>query len=57
MDQQDMLMTYGVDKFSFPSGHASRAVAVAFFFLWLYPLHPVLSLPVLAWSLATAASR
>ena len=52
-----MIMTYGVDKFSFPSGHASRALAVAIFFLWLYPLNPILSVPLLAYSVATAVSR
>ena len=53
----DMIMIYGVDKFSFPSGHASRAMAVAFFFLWLYPIHVLLSLPILVWSLTVAMSR
>lgn len=53
----EMIMIYGVDKFSFPSGHASRALAVGFFFLWLYPLHVVFSLPILAWSISVAVSR
>lgn len=53
----DMAMTVGVDKFSFPSGHASRAAAIMFFFVMLYPLHPILALPVVAWALAVKVSR
>lgn len=53
----DMYVTIGPDKFSFPSGHASRGFAVAFFFLWLYPLHIIISVPILAWGSLVAMSR
>lgn len=37
-NQSDMFMARGPDKFSFPSGHASRAVWVALFFTrWAVP--------------------
>lgn len=57
--QADMFFTRGVDKFSFPSGHASRAVGLGFFFVCLYPLRPAfLTAPaVLTWSAAVAVSR
>jgi len=53
----DMVATVGVDKFSFPSGHASRAAALTFFFTLLYPLPIVLQLPVVAWGGAVMVSR
>jgi len=53
----DMAMTVGVDKFSFPSGHASRAAAIVFFFVMLYPLNPILALPVVIWGVAVMVSR
>lgn len=43
--------------FSFPSGHASRAVFVAYFFTNLFTL-PLLFIPiVLAWATAVCLSR
>ena len=47
-----MFATMSVDKFSFPSGHSTRAVALGLFFFCLYPLSIVFSLPVLVWSAA-----
>lgn len=47
----------GVDKFSFPSGHASRAAGLALFFWFLFPLHFVASGPIFVWAAAVAASR
>lgn len=47
----------GPDKFSFPSGHASRAFFVATFFIALSPLHCIFWGPLLAWAGATALSR
>merc|ERR1711872_1142231 len=47
----------GVDKFSFPSGHASRAGGFFFFFWFLYPLNFLLRIPILIWSSAVAVSR
>ena len=47
----------GVDKFSFPSGHASRAAGLALFFWYLFPLNFVLCGPILIWAMAVALSR
>ena len=57
LNKDDMFFTRGPDKFSFPSGHASRGFAVAFFFLGLYPLGMILNLPIVIWAIATAISR
>ena len=47
----------GVDKFSFPSGHASRAAGLALFFWFLYPLNFIFAILILNWSAAVAISR
>ena len=47
----------GVDKFSFPSGHASRAAGLALFFWCLYPMNTILLIPIFAWSTAVSVSR
>ncbi len=53
-----MFVTVSVDKFSFPSGHATRSVALAFFFGCLYPPIPIVTFPlVAAWAAAVCASR
>jgi len=46
-----------VDKFSFPSGHATRAIMLAVFFTMLSPLPILFWLPVIAWSLTVSVSR
>jgi len=46
-----------VDKFSFPSGHATRAVMVAVLFTFLAPLPAFLWFPVAVWSVAVSVSR
>lgn len=56
-NQQDMFMTLGPDKFSFPSGHVSRACFIAFFFIKLFPLHFIFLMPMLAWCTSVALSR
>ncbi|KAH8260426.1 hypothetical protein KR026_011481, partial [Drosophila bipectinata] len=53
---KDML-TIGPDKFSFPSGHASRAFFVLLFFTKLYPVHFIFMMPVTAWAVSVAISR
>lgn len=55
----EMFITVGPDKFSFPSGHATRAVALALFFgLEHPPLHSAVSLPAFAaWAVAVCLSR
>ncbi len=57
MNSPDMFATISVDKFSFPSGHATRAVSIAAFFTYLYPLHFVVTPPLLVWSASVCASR
>lgn len=51
------MMQLGPDKFSFPSGHASRAVFVAMFFTVLSPLSVIWWMPLLAWSTTVCLSR
>ena len=46
-----------VDKFSFPSGHATRATMLALLFTLLSPLPFLLWIPFLAWAGAVAVSR
>ncbi|KAG7211457.1 hypothetical protein KM043_010739 [Ampulex compressa] len=47
----------GPDKYSFPSGHASRAAFVVYFFLNLSPLSLIFVPPLLAWSTSVCLSR
>uniref|UniRef100_A0A1I8PFI8 Phosphatidic acid phosphatase type 2/haloperoxidase domain-containing protein n=1 Tax=Stomoxys calcitrans TaxID=35570 RepID=A0A1I8PFI8_STOCA len=51
------MMTIGPDKFSFPSGHASRAVFVTMFFIYLSPISAIWWMPLLAWCTAVCLSR
>lgn len=53
----DLLGSIGPDKFSFPSGHASRAVFVAYFFINLYPISMFCFPPLLAWATSICFSR
>ena len=46
-----------VDKFSFPSGHATRAVMVGTVLCVVQPVHVVLRLAVLVWSVSVSVSR
>ncbi|XP_034129573.1 inactive phospholipid phosphatase 7 [Drosophila guanche] len=50
-------LVIGPDKFSFPSGHASRAFYVLIFFTKLYSLHPFFYLPLTAWAVCVSVSR
>ncbi|KAH8408168.1 hypothetical protein KR222_005694, partial [Zaprionus bogoriensis] len=50
-------LTIGPDKFSFPSGHASRAFYVLVFFTQLYPLHIIFWMPITAWAVSVVISR
>jgi len=57
-DVDDLFMpATAIDKFSFPSGHATRAVLLAVFFICLYPLTFILFLPIVLWSLCVWCSR
>ena len=55
----DMFLTVGVDKFSFPSGHATRAVFVTLFFTnWAFPEMSILvRFPLYFWAASVAISR
>jgi len=53
----DGLFTFGPDKFSFPSGHASRAFFVLMFFTVLNPVSVIFWPPLLAWACSVALSR
>ena len=56
-NKYDMFATVGPDKYSFPSGHTSRACFIAGFFIFLYPLHFIFYMPLLAWSVSVCLSR
>lgn len=45
------------DKYSFPSGHTSRAVLVAFILISIDPIYFIFYPPLLAWVGAVALSR
>ena len=47
----------GPDKYSFPSGHASRALLVSYFFIYLWPVPMMCVPPLLAWVVAVSLSR
>ncbi|XP_022229829.1 phospholipid phosphatase 6 [Drosophila obscura] len=47
----------GPDKFSFPSGHSSRAFYVLIFFTKLYSLPFFLLIPLTTWAVCVALSR
>lgn len=51
------LLEIGPDKFSFPSGHASRAVMVAFILIYVSPVSMFLFPPILAWAYTVSISR
>lgn len=53
----DDMFTIGMDKFSFPSGHASRAFLILLFFTWLSPVNIFLWCPLFAWSFSVGLSR
>lgn len=52
-----MFATVSVDKFSFPSGHATRACYIAHFFSSVFVISPLLGLPLIMWASAVCISR
>lgn len=57
LNKSDMFATVSVDNFSFPSGHCSRAIMLAYFFSEKVNLEaPILGLIVL-WALVVSLSR
>ncbi|XP_067625504.1 polyisoprenoid diphosphate/phosphate phosphohydrolase PLPP6 isoform X3 [Eurosta solidaginis] len=51
------MYTLGPDQFSFPSGHASRAIFLLMFFVVLHPVHALLRMPIVSWALSVCLSR
>ncbi|XP_071640623.1 uncharacterized protein [Temnothorax longispinosus] len=47
----------GPDKYAFPSGHASRAAFVVYFFFYLWPVPWLYTPPLLAWLFSVCVSR
>lgn len=47
----------GPDKYSFPSGHASRSIFITYFFINVWSLPVIFILPLIAWSSAVCLSR
>lgn len=50
-------LVIGPDKFSFPSGHASRAFYVLIFFTKLHTLPIIFWMPMTAWAVSVVISR
>lgn len=50
-------LSLGPDKFSFPSGHVSRAFYILYFFTRLYPINKIFVPPLLAWCFMVSFSR
>lgn len=53
----DSFTSIGPDKFSFPSGHASRAFFILLFFTVLQPLPFLFWPPIIAWAVSVSLSR
>jgi presqualene diphosphate phosphatase len=51
------LLELGPDKYSFPSGHASRAALVAFLLIFVDPVMILFYPPLLAWVTSVCLSR
>jgi len=47
----------GPDKFSFPSGHASRAFFILLFFTYVHPVTIFVWPPIMAWAVSVCVSR
>jgi hypothetical protein len=56
-NKKDAFMMVGADKFSFPSGHASRVMFLAVFFIYLWPVPIIFVPPLCAWAISVAVSR
>jgi len=53
----DNPLSFGPDKFSFPSGHASRSILLFCFFTMLSPVPSIFYPPILAWTVSICVSR
>ncbi|KAG8238145.1 hypothetical protein J437_LFUL017972 [Ladona fulva] len=56
-NRPDMFVTLSIDNFSFPSGHASRAALLTYFFMFLSPLPAFLIIPLIIWVTSVCISR
>ena len=56
-NRSDMFATVSVDKFSFPSGHATRACFIAHFFTRVFVISPLFQFLLLLWSAVVCVSR
>ena len=56
-NQEDMFGTISVDRFSFPSGHATRATTVACFIVVHFLSGTYLVYPLILWAVLVIASR
>ncbi|KAK0077282.1 hypothetical protein PV325_004179 [Microctonus aethiopoides] len=55
--KNDDVFEIGPDKYSFPSGHASRSTFITYFFINLWNLPIIFILPLIAWSTSICISR
>lgn len=53
----DVPFSLGPDKYSFPSGHASRAAFIVYFFFHLWPISLIYASALLVWSFCVCMSR
>lgn len=56
-NKDDMFVTISVDKFSFPSGHATRAIMLSVLLPIQYDLWLLLSLLLICWGVAVCVTR
>ena len=56
-NKDDMFLTPSVDRFSFPSGHATRAALVSSFLVTKFALTPMLKVCVILWGAIVSCSR
>uniref|UniRef100_A0A146M4M8 Presqualene diphosphate phosphatase n=1 Tax=Lygus hesperus TaxID=30085 RepID=A0A146M4M8_LYGHE len=53
----DMFLTVGIDAYSFPSGHVSRAVMITYFTVCITQSNVILSFAAILWAAAISVSR
>ena len=57
-NKKDMIQVIRlVDKYSFPSGHTTRAVSMALFITTYFPMSSILQYCIYSWCVVLAASR
>ncbi|XP_015184061.1 PREDICTED: presqualene diphosphate phosphatase [Polistes dominula] len=53
----DDLFSIGPDKYSFPSGHASRSTFIVYFFLYIWEVPSIFTLSLISWCVCVCLSR